>query len=385
MAAPVKRAATLLALVVAFGCGACGRGNQAEGLPIPGADRPPAALRLEPVGRYDFIGGWNRDPELVAEELSGLAWLHDSVFVAVSDQHAFLHFLVIDVDPRSGAVRRARFDGARALGDADGRPLERARGFADREGIVADEAADRVWLSQEKVGDPPGPAIAEHRLSDGRLVRAVDPRNTPGLAVFRSARSNLAFESLTRTPDGGTFWTANEEALEKDGPTPTAERGTVVRLQALDRDLVPLAQVAYETDPHTGPIRTPEMFSGRALSGVSDLLAVDGGLLVLERMFAGDANGFAQNRIRIYQVDLRAATDVSRGRTARGLAGRTYTPAAKRLLAELTYPLSNSNFEGMALGPPLENGDRSMLLIADNNAGPGQALFALRLALGPAP
>lgn len=365
-------------LLLAGALGAC---VPRSGTPeIPGLDGVPPALRLEKIGRYDFVGGDDEDPARVAEELSGLARLRDSTYAAVSDQHACLHFLVIDVDLETGAVRHARFGDPLVLRDSLGGSLEGRRELSDREGLVVDTAKDRVWIAHERVGDPPGtPAVCEHRLSDGRLVRAADPRRDGALAVFLENRTNLAFESLTRTPDGRAFWTANEEALSVDGPTATEARGTTVRLLALDAELRAIAQLAYETDPHTGPIRIPPALADRSFSGVSDLLAVDGALLVLERMFAGDANGLAQNRIRIYQVDPRGATDVSRGAPARGLAGRAYTPVGKILLAEMTFPLSNSNFEGMALGPRLADGDRSVLLIADNNAGTDQALYALRL------
>lgn len=367
-------------LAVALALGACADAGNPGAPPIPGADRLPPALRLEKVGRYDFTAGASDDPGRVAEELSGIARLHDSLYVAVSDQHAWLHFLVIDVDSETGAVRGARLEAPLELRDRDGRPLEGDARLSDREGVVVDPAGERVWVAQERTGAPPGlPAICAYGLTDGTLERIVDPRRTPGLSVFLHARPNLGFESLTRTADGRTFWTANEEALDVDGPTPTASRGSVVRLQALDADLKPVAQVAYVADPVTGPIRVPPSLAGEVHSGVSDLLAVDGGLLVLERMFAGDANGLATNRIRIYEVDLRGATDVSRGAPGRGLAGRRYRRVRKTLLAEMTFPLSNSNFEGITLGPRLAGGDRSVLLIADNNAGTRQALFALRL------
>lgn len=367
-------AVSFAAAVLAAGCG-----PGAAPVPPVGVDAVPPPLTLQPIGRFDFAGGADADRARVAEELSGLAWLGDSLYLAVSDQHAWLHTLVIRVDPSTGAVTAARFDGARALFDSLGETLEGVRPLSDREGLVVDAGADRAWIAQERVGPPPGlPAVCTYRLSDGRLLGVAD-RGTPGLEVFGRARPNLGFESLTRTADGAVFWTANEEALEPDGPTSSARRGTVVRLVALDRDLRPIAQFAYPVDPHTGPIRAPASLAGRTFSGVSDLLAVDGALLVLERMFAGDPNGMPQNRNRIYEVDLRGATDVSRGAAARGLAGRAWKPVGKRLLAEITFPFSNSNFEGIAAGIPLQGGGRIVLMIADNNAGTAQALFALRL------
>jgi hypothetical protein len=83
-------------------------------------------------------------------------------------------------------------------------------------------------------------------------------------------------------------------------------------------------------------------------------------------------------RIRIYQVDVDGATDVSG--MDRGLRQATYVPAAKRLLWEKNFGLTNSNFEGMTVGPQLRNGDLPLILVADNNGGDNEAFMALRIS-----
>jgi hypothetical protein len=40
---------------------------------------------------------------------------------------------------------------------------------------------------------------------------------------------------------------------------------------------------------------------------------------------------------------------------------------------------ANLNFEGITLGPPLDNGDYSLILVSDNGGGLGQSLYALRI------
>jgi 3-phytase len=143
----------------------------------------------------------------------------------------------------------------------------------------------------------------------------------------------------------------------------------------------PVSQYAYVVDPYPARITRPSLLRGYDVSGLSDLLLLpDGGLLALERSFAGDSTGAANIRIRIYRVDVSGATDVSRPPFAEGLAGRDATPAAKRLLWEENFGLTNSNFEGFTLGPRLRNGDRALLLVADNNGGAAEAIYALRLS-----
>ena len=116
---------------------------------------------------------------------------------------------------------------------------------------------------------------------------------------------------------------------------------------------------------------------GEDRSGVSALIALDDGrLLVLERALVGAPSGMGIFRIRIYLADPSGATDVSGFDT--GLAGRTdWTPAIKTLLWEHTFGLPVSNFEGMALGPRLADGTRSLLLVADNGGGTWQSIYAL--------
>jgi len=200
------------------------------------------------------------------------------------------------------------------------------------------------------------------------------------LLVFENARPNRGFESLTRSPDGSVVWTANEDALTVDGPGSGAQAGGVVRLQKFDPEMRPVAQVAYRLDPYSAPVRKPLILSGHEISGLSELVALSNTrLLALERSFGGDIGGMASLRNRLYLVDVAGATDVSRGELRTGLAGKKFVPARKALLWQEYWGLSNSNFEGMALGPALKDGSRLLVLVADNNAGTAQSLFTLRL------
>ena len=112
------------------------------------------------------------------------------------------------------------------------------------------------------------------------------------------------------------------------------------------------------------------------------MVALDGGdLLSLENILQGDAAGATETIIRVYHVSLAGATDVSAPEFSSGLIGREYQPVGKRLLIELRLGGTESNYEGMCLGPRLANGDYSLLLVRDNNAGSDQSIHALRLQL----
>jgi hypothetical protein len=333
------------------------------------------------VGRYDFEARPTEERRLLAEELSGIAWMGRDRYVAVGDEHACLQFLTIRIDPGTGRVTHAGIGKPVPLLDERGRAIPDSAEGPDREGIRFDRSTESVWISNERTGrSTRRSSLARHRLRDGTRTALVTTDSDSALRVFARQRNNRGFESLTGREDGRETWTANEGPLPADGRPPTATRGGVVRLVRFDREMRPIAQYAYDLDPYPAQIRSPALLRGRALNGLSDLLLLpDGRLLALERAFAGDSTGAAGFRIRIYEVALSGATDISRPPFAEGLAGRDYAAAGKRLLWERSFGLDDSNFEGITLGPRLRNGDRALLLVADNNGGTAEALYALRL------
>jgi hypothetical protein len=185
----------------------------------------------------------------------------------------------------------------------------------------------------------------------------------PMPAIFAKARPNLSLESLTWSEATRQFWIANEEALASDGPVSSAVAGTLVRLQKFDAKFRPLAQYAWRTEPAA-------FRYGNAGSGVSDLCQLPNGqLIVLER-------GFAEGglHLRLFLAGFTGATDISRWPR---LDGATPVTAGKTFLFEETTGFIN--FEGLTLGPPLANGWRSLIVIADSNGTSTHTFLALKL------
>jgi len=356
--------------------------NAPAATPQPANATNDAPLHITFLDRYEFLSKQMSKAAITAEELSGIARIDDEHYYAIGDAHACLHHLTIRTDRVTGKILSAKTDRPLLFLNADGHPYDDSKDGKDREGIVYDRTSQSVWISNEQTeGDRRHSSIEQHRLSDGRLLNLIQWDTDPMLHVYESARRNRGWESLTRSDDGSVTWTGNEEAVEADGPTATSDHGTVIRLQKLDRAMHPVAQYAYVVDSYPSRIRGPLFLIGHELSGLSELLWLPGGrLLALERAFAGLDAGDAGLRTRIYLIDFDDATDVSKGDLAAGLVGRTYTPVQKTLLWEKSWGLSNSNFEGMALGPRLRDGGRVLFLIADNNGGTSQTLVALKLS-----
>ena len=289
-----------------------------------------------------------------ASELSGIASAGADLYYAVSDSGAKLFSLDIKVDLTTGEIIAASVLASQTL----------AAG-TDLEGLVHHPLGGSVFASDET-----GPAIREYRLSDGAVLSTI---SVP--PEFDDARTNFSLESLSMRvasdPGDDALWTTNEEALTTDGPLSTGTTGTIVRLQRFDDTLTPDGQWAYITDPFPG---TP--FFGQERSGVSDLLALPNGeLLVLERSFSS-----VLFRSRIYQVDFTGATDTT---GIANLDSAQFTAVTKTRLWGKVGGLEN--YEGLTLGPVLDAGDRSLLLVSDDGGNAAQALHALRITYVPEP
>jgi hypothetical protein len=307
-------------------------------------------------------------------QLSGLTWAGGDRFFAVSDSRAVLYPYTIAIDPADGRVRSISLGEPVPLRDADGNAW---RG-GDLEGVAFDPATGNVWVADEAQSTDITRAIGLHRPDDGRLVSTVDVQ-APGFRR-RNVRGNAGLESLSLA--GRMLWTANEDALSSDGPGAGGRTGAMVRLTRIDLAGT-VAQWAYPVESPTGALPT----GGRPMSGVVDLVALeDGRVLVLERATSGsrgpgDIGGFIS---RLFLADVSGATDIARLPALADLRpGRDYDPVRKTLLWSRYFSLFGgpNNFEGLALGPALADGSRSLLLIADNDVLPS-TLLALRLEGG---
>ncbi len=240
---------------------------------------------------------------------------------------------------------------------------------SDYEGIAYTGAArNSAFVSEENT-----PGVREYNLSTGALLQTVALPS-----VFSSKRDNRGLEALTRSPTGGTMWTANEEALTIDGPLATTSAGTTVRLQKLLDDgssVVAGPQFAYQVEPIN-----PGSDSNRR-SGLPDLVVLpDDTLLALERAFNATIPPF---RNSIYQVIFSGATDISGAAYASpsGLVGPSYTPVGKTLLwSGQVNGILGANLEGLSLGPQLPGGKWVLIGVVDNGNSGGNPIVSFELS-----
>jgi Esterase-like activity of phytase/Dockerin type I domain len=278
-------------------------------------------------------------------ELSGVTYLGPQAgglerFAAIQDENR--RIVIFDVSfAANGAINSAAAVSTVTI-----------TGGSDFEGIAYTGAArNSVFVSEENT-----PTIREFRLSDAAALQAIALPE-----VYEHNRDNRGLESLTRSVDGLTMWTANEEALTIDGPASSQAAGTLVRLQQMTDVGTSVEfgpQFVYQVDPiHAG--------SSPDRSGLSDLVMLpDDTLLALERSRTG--TGLTTSfRNRIYQVDFTGATDVSGPAFDGGLVGTSYTETSKNLLWS-SQSFGINNLEGIGLGPVLPNGNWVLLGVVDD-------------------
>lgn len=269
----------------------------------------------------------------------------------------------------------------------------------DPEGVVVHPRTGHLLVSDEY-----GPSLVEINRA-GQVVRrfevpaALRPRSAEtGVANFAGdegntagKRTNRGFEGLAISPDGRTAYAMLQSAMLDEG----AGSGVVNRIVAFDtRTGRAQAQYAYRMEGSS---------QGRGISALVALTDTD--FLVLERNNRGigvDGELSPPNK-KVFRISLAGASDVS------GIdldaAGATYTPVAKTAApwldlaapSTLAHPslavlggVSPEKWEGLAIGPRLDDGSYLVLAGTDNdysvtqNASGVQREVYVRAAAGSA-
>ncbi len=321
-----------------------------------------AQLSITGIGKYNISNVPSGQ-----EGLSGITWAGGTTYYAAEDSGGRLHKLSINLDLSTGQIIGSPNDVSQAT----------LSGRVDIEGVAY------IDNNEVYVSDETGATITKYPVTGGASTGNISVPD-----IYTAYRTNKSLESLTRQSNGASIWTANEEALNgttnggtsvDDGPEASTSNGTAVRLQKFDSSLSAAGQWAYITEDVKG-------LSGSR--GVSDLCVLpDGQLLVLEREAYWNGSLWGDTidyRNAIYLVDFTNATDIS---NITSLNGASYTPVSKTLLWSDTF--DNDMFEGLCLGPQLNDGSYSLLMISDGDSydpplgstqNPGESIYALTIS-----
>jgi hypothetical protein len=309
--------------------------------------------------------------------LSGIQYDHRrKVWYALSDDQVNVRFYTLRLDVKRGRLG-VEIAAVTFLRDAAGVPF--APFSLDPEGIALTDRGTLVITSEGFANRLIDPWVREFSLDGRQLAPFAVPAAFSPDAATRGVRHNLGFESAAVTPSGRWLFTATEAALVQDGPPATVAAGSPARILRYDLKTRALErQWVYPTDPIADP---PVPSTAFAVNGLVDLLPFDkDSLLGMERSFSVGAPGTG-NSIELYAIELGHADDVNPFDSLAGLLGGI-RPAEKTLVLDLdALGLPLDNVEGMAIGPDLPDGRRSLVLVSDNNFNPVQFTQFLLFAL----
>ncbi|MGW4161461.1 esterase-like activity of phytase family protein [Streptomyces sp. NPDC004788] len=297
-------------------------------------------------------------------------------YVFISDDRSYLQparFYTARLDVDAAGVHAVDFTGTHAFRQPDGSvypaPTVGDGKAVDPEEIRVDPRTCDYWWGQE--GDRPktvGPPVIQPSIqfaspTGDYLGQLPLPANYEITMAERGPRRNQAIEALTFGAGGHELTSAIEGPLLQDGPEPTVEHGALVRVTQQTRDGRVLGQFAYPLEKIFA-VNDPTSPWGPD-TGVPSILAFPDDpdrYLVLERTWVAGA-GY---KIRLFDATTRGATDVQ---AVDSLAGQAVRPMRKTLVADFdTLGLSTvDNTEGMTWGPTLPSGERSLVLVSDDN------------------
>ncbi|MBO7167060.1 MAG: esterase-like activity of phytase family protein [Kiritimatiellae bacterium] len=325
-----------------------------------------------------FAGEYVRNKRLTSskrEGISSIAYLGGNSYFLMNDKFGILIKAEIEIDSSTGKITGLKKIGETKL---------LCQKDADHEGIVYDKYRKLLWVTEEKSND-----IFAYDLVSCEKKDAIDIPD-----VYNGFFFNRSFESLTMSENGLEMWTCNESALNgqeskkdkrrflgkpfndtDDGAEASLKHGTVVRLQKFIRKdhsskWQASEQYAYITEAISS--RFPLKWQ---TCGVSELLLLsDGILLSLERKVQTNKIGIPTVCCEIYQIDLSDATDTS---SIKSLSKANFTPVKKKLLFKKNTALAV--YEGMCLGPKLDDGSQLLILVSDADQGAVAKILTLKI------
>jgi len=248
--------------------------------------------------------------------------------------------------------------------------LPKSDAFLDLESIVVDSVSNEIFLvSEGKINKEKDPSFfSVNELGEFKNEFKI-PQYFEATGKQRP-RHNGVFEGLSKDFNNDGYWIATELPLKADGPKPKFKETTSpVRFTYFNKEGETTKQFAYLLD-RVGKRPLGDF----AVNGVTDVLAYAlNKLLIIERSYSSGYENQG-NVIKLYSVDHSNAVNTI---NYKRLTKVNYYPVKKELIfdfATVQDQLTNKsidNIEGLCFGPILPNGNKSIILISDNNFNKG--------------
>jgi hypothetical protein len=317
-------------------------------------------------------------PATTLNGLSGITYAGNDTYYVINDNaptgNAKFHTFTIKIQGTTPAIQ---------ILPVSTTYLKTATGAAipsqalDNEGVALTRDGN-LWISSEGYitrNPVVNPSLNKFSVNTGQQSETL-PIDAKFKATFDAKgnqltgiQSNRGFEGLTITPDNRYLTAMTESALITDG-TQKLLKNTLTnpsefrRSRVLRYDLQTKLSQEFLYNAETIPLN----IFAPGLTAVSEILALDSTgdrYLALERTYVQSSPSVFS--ARLYEFDLKGATDI-RTRNA-GSSG--IIPAQKQLVFDFaSLKTKMPNLEAMTWGPVLANGQRSLILMSDNNYSP---------------
>lgn len=308
-------------------------------------------ISINSYGQTEFIRECKQRsfPNTVpAGNYSGITHIGNNKYAIVSDKSENNGFFVftIDIDSASGELKNVQCEAFKGDSGQGG----------DCEGIAYRPSSGTFFISREADA-----TIAEYDSAGNYTGKALDIPQ-----VYKTGKGNYGLESLAYDTLTHLFWTINESTLPCDGVQATSKNGVenILRLQSFGDDLIPKSQYAYKMDAPEARAK-----SSQYAMGVSEITALGNGrLLVLEReFFVPKVKLGAFVQCKIYEVTpdekYEIANDASISDSTKFLPKRLVHSFKTKLQL---FRRSIANYEGMCIGPKLNDGSTVLILVSDS-------------------
>lgn len=286
-------------------------------------------------------------------------------YLMICDDTDTPRYYQADIAIENNKIQHVNFGDTKLLLDTNLRPLK--KGLVDPEGLRyrADKNAI-LWSSEGSVKHKIAPAIY---MQTNKAVTSFELPAMFDISAKSGPRHNAVFEGLTLAHSGNGIWVSMEEALKQDGEEANIEHGSLLRVSYFDfKSKTATKQFAYYLEPMVN--RTEAKKNAFRTTGLVEILQInETQFLTMERSYtAGIEDG--GNNVSIFLIDIANTTDTLK---VSSLTQEGVRPAIKTLLLDLDDVKQQlgskriDNLEGMTLGPRLESGKRSLLMVSDNN------------------
>ncbi len=279
-------------------------------------------------------------------------------YYAICDDKDTIRFYTLKLDFEDGSFKRC------TILDATNIIINEK---VDPEGLRYEARNNSIyWTSEGSIRNNISPSIFKMDTLGNILQKVPTPK------MFRAEnglRNNGTFEGISLSKDVDFLWIGMELPLKQDGDEPKLIDGKYpVRVSKINKKTGDIAfQFAYMLDKIPKDSKPSGKFR---VNGSPEILSIDEThFLVLERAYAsGYENG--GNTVKIYAVDCSKATNIA---NVNSLLKTEFIPAKKTLIFDfesIRSKLTNGivdNIEGITFGPTLANGNRTLLVVSDDN------------------